>query len=410
MFYKRNITHEIESYLNDKGAIVLHGARQVGKTSLLYILKNNLDALGEKTHYIDLEDSRMVQTLDQGVDVFIAQLEELGVVSSKKQSEETPASKAYIFIDEIQYLTNPSSFIKLIVDHYPYIKLIVSGSSSFDIKSKFSDSLVGRIVDFEIFPLSFEEFLRFKEIPISLQKKVRSPSTIDSLIRYYEEYVLFGGYPQIVLATTIEKKEKYLQQILDTYVRRDIRDLANIRDIQKFNLLLKALATQSGQLMNYAALGRMVSLSITTLEHYLSILEATYILKRVYPYSNNPRVEVSKMPKIFFYDTGLQQMLWFSTLNKTILGNVLETSIFGELVKKYSATSIRYWRNRSQNEIDFILLHKGNILPLEVKQNFTTGNRKILLAFCAKYALTDWKVVGLLGKKPEHNSLYPWEL
>jgi len=160
MLYKREIISEIEKYLFTDDIVVLHGARQVGKTHILYFLDELLKKQKKQTAYIDLEDSRYVSILDAGIKSFTNLLEEEGLFDREKSVKKK--EKIFVFIDEIQYLKNPSSFLKLISDHHKNIKLIVSGSSSFEIKDKFSDSLVGRTVNFEIFNLSFSEFLLFK--------------------------------------------------------------------------------------------------------------------------------------------------------------------------------------------------------------------------------------------------------
>ncbi|MHB8362745.1 MAG: AAA family ATPase, partial [Patescibacteria group bacterium] len=164
---KRDIVDDIMRYINDSNIIVLHGARQVGKTHILYYIKDLLDQESKSTYYIDLEDSRFVDLLNQRVEDFILFLQNEGFEIEQIIGKN---SKLYIFIDEIQYLDDPSKFLKLMVDHHKYIKLIVSGSSSFDIKSKFSDSLVGRTINFDIFNLSFNEFLRFKKVNYNLDK------------------------------------------------------------------------------------------------------------------------------------------------------------------------------------------------------------------------------------------------
>jgi predicted AAA+ superfamily ATPase len=138
-FLKRQIVSEIEKYLATDDVIVIHGARQVGKTSVMYYIRDGLTKQGETTHYMDLEDSRLVNLLDRGPDEFIKHLKEEGLLP------EEGGRKAFVFIDEIQYLSNPSSFIKLVADHHKNIKLIISGSSSFGIKNKFKDSLAGRL-------------------------------------------------------------------------------------------------------------------------------------------------------------------------------------------------------------------------------------------------------------------------
>lgn len=400
--YKRDVVDEISKYLKTDDIIVLHGARQVGKTSILYLLREQLKAKGEVTYYIDLEDSRFVKILDSGTAEFIKLLKEEGLKVS-------PQKKSFVFIDEIQYLSNPSSFLKLIADHHKNLKLIVSGSSSFAIKDKFKDSLVGRTVNFEIFNLSFKEFLTFKQFPFETKKSYTQKKT-DELKSLFKEYVLYGGYPKIVLTPEVDKKEKYLQQIIDTYVKKDIRDLASIKDIDKFNKLLEAIASHSGNLLNIAELSNTTKIAKQTIERYLFIMENTYIIKLLRPFSKNIRSELFKLPKIYFYDTGLMQMLWLKGLQKELIGNVFETGIFVELVKKYGKDSVFYWRTTDKKEIDFILKIKNTILPIEVKLNFEQFNPSAINYFKRKYRIHNYNVVSLYGDPKNKFYAYPWQI
>ena len=312
--FKRPVLDEIPRYLRTDDVIVLHGARQVGKTSILMVLQRELLAQGERTIYLDLEDSRLVAVLDRGVEEFLRLLQEEGV---DLDAARPASSKVFVLIDEIQYLANPSSFMKLVADHHRYLKLIVSGSSSFTMKSKFRDSLVGRTVDFEIYPLSFRELLHFRGVPFTPSDTFTEKKTLE-LQSFYAEYALYGGYPKIVLTPDPAMKERYLQQIIDTYVRKDIRDLAEIRDVAKFNRLLEVLASQSGNLLNITELSNTCAVARPTVERYLFLLEQTYIIRLVRPFSRNLRTEISKMPKIFLCDTGLMQMLWLKRLQREV--------------------------------------------------------------------------------------------
>ena len=400
--YKRTIIEEINKYLLSDDIIVLHGARQVGKTSILYYLANQLKNNGNITYFIDLEDSRFVKILDSGTDGFIRLLQEEGILPAGRK-------KAFIFIDEIQYLENPSSFLKLTADHHKDIKLIVSGSSSFAIKNKFKDSLAGRTVNFEIFNLSFKEFLLFKQYAYE-ESKLYTKKKTDELRALFKEYILYGGYPKIVLTPEIEKKEKYLQQIIDTYVKKDIRDLADVKDIDKFNKLLEALASQSGQQINITELSNTTRIAKQTIERYLFIMENTYIVKLVRPFSRNIRSELFKLPKVYFYDTGLMQMLWLKGLQKEIIGNVYETGIFAELVKKYTNGAIFYWRTKDKKEIDFILKIKNQMLPIEAKLNFEQFNPSAIQYFNKHYGVNDYRVVGLKGEPKNKFYVHPWDV
>ncbi|HMR97616.1 MAG TPA: ATP-binding protein [Anaerolineales bacterium] len=404
--FKRTIIDEISKYLPTNDIIVVHGARQVGKTSILMYLQEHLEAAGNQSYYIDLEDSRFVSILDKGVEEFIVHLGEQGFdLSTFRKS----GNKLYVLIDEIQYLANPSSFLKLLADHHRYLKVIVSGSSSFEMKSKFKDSLVGRTVNFEIYPLSFREFLLFRNIPFIPAERYTEKKTAE-LKNLFVEFALYGGYPKIVLTPEIGVKEKYLQQIVDTYIRKDIRDLAEIKDVNKFNRLLEILASQSGNLLNISELASTCSLSRETVERYLFLLEQTYILRLVRPFSRNIRSELTKTPKIFFYDTGLMQILWLKQLQKELLGPVFETSIFAELTKLHGSDNILYWRTQDKKEIDFVVRSGKKTIPIEAKLTFPRNVSTGIHTWKEIYGATDPLTIGLNGTPTETGSMYPWQL
>jgi hypothetical protein len=403
--YPRAITDTLLKALKTDNILVLHGARQVGKTSLMSHLLEHLEAEGKSTHFIDLEDSRLAKILDSGVDEFLRHLMEEGFLSEKAKSNPS----VFVFIDEIQILKNPSPFLKLMADHHKEVRLIVSGSSSFAIKSKFSDSLAGRTLNFEIFPLSFSEFLTFKGVAKGPEGRLTEKKA-GELKALFKEYSLYGGYPKIVLENDLSLKERQLQQLIDTYLKKDIRDLADIRDIDKFNKLLEALASQSGQLLDVTELSNTCNLAKQTVEKYLFILENTYILKRMRPYSRNLRSELFKTPKVIFYDSGLMQMLWLKQLQKEILGPVFETSIFMELIKEHGTENVFFWRTKDQKEIDFIVRSGNRILPVEAKLNFSQASTTALTYFCEKYDLSHHAVVGLNGEPKGKFQHYPWDI
>lgn len=400
MLYKRKIVDEILKFIKLEEIIVLHGARQVGKTHILLWLQDYLKNLKEEVYYIDLEDSRYKKILDAGVDEFITHLKEEGHFPLANK-------KTFVFIDEIQYLRNPSEFLKLIADHHREIKLIVSGSSSFEIKSKFKDSLVGRTINFEIYNLSFEEYLMFKNYHYDASIEATSKKQ-DELRSLYREHILYGGYPRVTLIDDVELKEKRLQQIIDTYIKKDVKELAKIDNVEGFNKLLEMLAAQSGQMINIRELSNTCDLSAQTVERYLFILEQTYIIRLVRPFSKNIRSELFKTPKVFFYDTGLMQMLWLKGLQKEIIGNVFETSVFCELIKRYGRENVYYWRTKDKKEIDFILKNKNDLIPIEVKINFNKINLAAIKYFLENYRLNKYFVIGLDGYESKEGWIYPW--
>ncbi|OGF56242.1 MAG: hypothetical protein A2452_13600 [Candidatus Firestonebacteria bacterium RIFOXYC2_FULL_39_67] len=402
--HKRKIIRALSKYLKDKETLVLHGARQVGKTSVLhYIMENVLKEEKKKNiFYFDLEDFALLELCDSGVE---------NVVSYLKGKGADLSCRVFLFIDEIQYLKNPTSYIKLFTDRYKdRIKLVVSGSSSFLIKSKFKDSLAGRIIDFELFPLDFEEFLVFKKqnykISLSLSDAINK-----ELRKAYEEFVLFGGYPAVVLEEEVTKKEMKLKQLINTYIKKDIRDLANIREVEKFNSLVQLLASQTGNQVNATELANTLRLSLITTEEFLFLLENTYIVKMLRPFHKNIRSELTKMPKVYFEDNGLANLLANKTFSVKIDGNLLETSVFSQFRKNIDLSRLNYWRTANKQEVDFII---DGTVPVEVKTTFLNSYTAHLKVFMEKYGLKKGYVCCL--KKPEESrnngieTIYPWQV
>lgn len=376
-------------------------------------MKMTLEYLqNEKNHqvfYFDLEKIEYLELCNKGVDTVVSYIK---ARQDQRQLEKNTQSKIYIFIDEIQYLDDPASLIKLFYDHYKDdFKLIVSGSSSFAIKSKFKDSLVGRIIDFEIFGLSFHEFLDFKNLNYDLSSESELIKT--ELKNLYQEYVVYGFYPQVVLAENIESKELYLKNIIEKYIYKDIKDLANIKNIKKFNNLLVFLASQAGQLVNTQELSNALKLARQTIEEYLFILENTYIIKTVYPFHKNVRGELVKMPKIYFEDTGILNMLKNNKINLQIDGAMFENSVYNYLSRSFAVKNIHFWRTAANQEIDFIINDKNKIIPIEVKLSYQEKTIKNLFYFGEKYNVSNLYCLvynqNLDGNK-KIKQLYPWEI
>jgi len=400
--YKRKITDEILKYIPEPGVIILYGARQVGKTFILYWLKEYLQKKNEQVYYLDLEYRRYLEILNQGPEGLKNLLLEQGLDIKKR---------VYVLIDEIQYLSNPTSFLKLVSDHYDNLKIIASGSSTFEIRKKMEKALVGRAMVFEIFGLSFEEFLTFKEYPKPVEP-VFTRVKEDELKNLYTEFILYGSYPRIALIPEKDKKEKYLWQIIDTYLKKDIRDLAEIKEVEKFNKLIEILSSQSGKLLNIEELSNTCRLAKQTIERYLFLLENTYVIRLVKPFFKNLRSELFKTPKIYFYDSGLAHLLWLKVISPEILGEVFETAIFSELVKNFGKESVYFWRTKDKKEIDFILKYRNETIPIETKVNFASFSKKEPIDyFLKKYKVKQYYYVGLKGEKLEANCyLYPWQI
>ena len=377
--YPRHLGSKIAEWLESDHILLITGSRQVGKTSQLFLLIQQLVGKGfpkQHIHYFDLEDFDLLEICNLGPKRFVQYLRNLG---------EDFAGRCYVFIDEIQYLDDPTNFLKLLHDRYKNIKIICSGSSTLEIQRKFKDSLVGRKLVFELFPLSFEEYLLFKqqETLLNIVKKYNLidlmkgreiedllPIFAKELEHYFDEYIRFGGYPAGVLEQNYERKIILLNEIYQTYVRKDINQLFTIENVAAFNNLLRLLGLQIGQLVNLKELATSTASSWRTIENYLFILENTFIIKKVLPFFSNKRKEVIKMPKIFFHDTGLRNQLIKNTnslAHRNDAGSLVENFVFGQLYRNLGVhEELKFWRTQNKNEVDFVI-ESQDIIPIEVK-------------------------------------------
>ena len=419
-FIKRKILPQINNFLNYKEAIVIYGARQVGKTTIMKMLINELKSTThipeEAVFYIDLEDLEMLELCNQGVDYLIRYIEaRTSYNSNSSAASSNSQGKIYLFIDEVQYLNNASNFIKLMVDnHSNRFKLIVSGSSVLDIKSKIKQSLVGRIVTFEVLGLDFEEFLWFKKKKYHLDKVADTEKkTQKELKQLFEEFIIFGAYPRVALISNLNNKKYYLKELIQTYIKKDIRDIGKIRNIMKFNNFLRILADQAGNLLNIDELASSIGIARETVYDYLFLLEGTYIARRVPPFFKNLRSELTKMPKIYFEDTGILNYLKYTDIVEKVSGELFENCIYAELRKTVGLDILRYWRTQSKQEIDFVIQHRKQLFTLEVKKIYSGQKTTSLDYFSQKYPNSKSFIITLEKRREVKgitSLLYPWEI
>jgi len=419
-FIKRKILPHIRDFLNYKEAIIIYGARQVGKTTIMKMLIKELKSTNkipeEAVFYFDLEDLEIREICNQGVDHLIRYIDARTSYSSNfSPASSNSKGKIYLFIDEIQYLNNASSFIKLMVDnHSDRFKLIVSGSSVLDIKSKIKQSLVGRIVTFEVLGLDFEEFLWFRKKKINLNKIADTDKkTQKELKQLFEEFIIFGAYPRIALISNLNDRRYYLKELIQTYIKKDIRDIGKIRNIMKFNNFLRILADQAGNLLNIDELASSIGIARETVYDYLILLEGTYIARRLTPFFKNLRSELTKMPKIYFEDSGILNYLKYNDIVEKVSGELFENCIYAELRKVVGLETLRYWRTQSKQEIDFVIQHQRQLFTLEVKKIYSGQKTTSLEYFSQKYPNSKKFIITLEKRREAKGNtllLYPWEI
>lgn len=387
MFYKRKIYPELLSHSHLPAVTVLTGMRRTGKTTL--VLQMLADISNKNSLYLDLQrpDNRELfeqKNYEAIRDSFVAR----GLILGKPM---------VIVLDEIQLAPDSPSAIKYLSDHHN-IKFIVTGSSSYYLKNLFSESLSGRKKIFELHPLDFGEFLTFKEIPSqkdSWKEKKFNNLEYSRLSSYYEEFVRFGGFPQVVLAQTEDQKRDILLDIMSSYVNIDIRTLADFSDERNLYALAKLLAGRVGSRVEYTKLSSLTGLSRPTVTNYVSFFEKTYLIYTVPVYTKNIDREIVKSRKLYFCDTGLA-----NTLTDLSSGAQFENTLFNQLAR---LGQIQYFALKTGHEIDFIL--DAN-LAIEAKETPIEEDLTRLDQMANNAGITDFKLVGR-HKSPKFTN-YTW--
>lgn len=381
---QRHLDDKISQHFNKyKQILILLGSRQVGKTTIV-------QKIFPQAEYF-LVDNEPIKKILESYDV-----ETYKSLLNKNSVE--------VIIDEIHMLSDPGRAAKIIYDQLSHIKLIITGSSSFHIKNKTSESLAGRKIDYDIYPLTFSEYLCQKDIESNLnfnilEKIIKGDSAAPAgLYKFDIENILnniliYGQYPH---AINYPKDKKYLLNFVDSLIFKDILELNLIDDKKLAKDLLKLLALQIGNLINYSELAVNLGADQRKIKRYIDIFEQSFVLFRLYPYSKNKRYEISKAPKIFFYDVGIRNALIedFSDLNSRMdKGALFENFIISELVKQNSylesGFNFHYWRTKLGSEIDIVLERGEELIGVEVKYKKKNINK----AFKNRYPQAKLKIV-----------------
>lgn len=394
--YQRELTQVILKKIHSKEIIFLLGTRQTGKTTLTKLIAEASDFDKNNIFFIDFEDKEyrgLFNIENAGVNTIRNILKLEGI---------DPGKKCLLIFDEIQLLNDPSNILKLLYDYFPDLKIIATGSSSFKIKHKFTDSLAGRKIVYRVEPLNFDEFLLFKGEDKLL--KIRElfgteekNDTLNTIIKshhqkfigLFEEYLVFGGYPEVALLNSKNDKIEKLFSIADSYIKKDIRDIATIENIDAYNNLLKYLAVNAGNLLNISSAGTTVGLSSATLLKYINLLKETFIIDELLPFFINKNKEISKNKKIYFKDTGIRnlQLKNFNSMDiRPDAGTLYENYVFNCLEKNHDILYTNYfYRTKSKTEIDFISEKEGSVSLIEVKSGKFNKKPKALFEFDKKY-------------------------
>lgn len=348
-FLRRKIYIEIQDHLSRKQVTVITGLRRTGKTTLLKQLISEFP--GNNKIYLDLEKMANRELLsEKNYDNIISAFSSLGL----KEKE-----KMLVAVDEAQLLPGCVSVIKYLYDNYD-IKFLVTGSSSYYIKDLFNESLAGRKKVFQLNTLNFSEFLTFKGISYNSETegfRLFNNYQYERLKNYYNEFILYGGFPDVVLSNSESEKKDILYDIIGSYINIDIKNISDIRDQKNLHTLLKMLAARVSSRLDFTKLASLTALSRTTVSNYVSLLEDTFMIKRIPVYSVNPDREIVKAQKVYISDNGL-----LNSLAEVGSGLQFENAVYNQL--KFRG-ELQYYSLKTGKEIDFILNGK---YALEVKE------------------------------------------
>lgn len=359
MKIKRSIKEKIIKNIKKTDKIsIIYGPRQVGKTTLS---KEIIRELKLKTLSINADQAKYVD-----------------ILSSRDLDKMKALVSGYelLFIDEAQRVSNIGVNLKILHDEIPELKIMATGSSSFDLANKVSEPLTGRVWSYNLFPLAFCEL-----------KEIHNDFELENLL---ESVLVYGSYPDVFLAKNNQDKEDQLSEISRSYLYKDILDLQDLRQSSKINDLLKLLAFQIGSEVSMNELASALGISRETVDRYVNLLEKTFIIFRLGGFSRNLRKEVSKMDKIFFYDLGIRNTMIdnFKALkDRNDVGVLWENFLIIERMKflAYSGNkaSRYFWRTHTGAELDYVEESGGKISGYEFK--FGNKIKKVPEAWVENY-------------------------
>jgi len=336
--YPRTLENVIKDKIGSGKAIIIVGARQVGKTTLIKKILENEEYL-----FLDADDPAIRQLLTS------PNTEEIRTILGENKT---------VFVDEAQRIEGIGLTLKIITDQFKDIQLFVSGSSSFDLGNKLNEPLTGRKWEYELFPISWEEFEK-KEGFVKAEQQI-------------ENRLLFGFYPEVL--NNKGKERTALKNLVSSYLYRDILAFSEIRKPEILDNLLLALALQVGSEVNYNELARTIGVNKITIQKYIDILEKGYIIFRLNSFSRNLRNEIKRNRKIYFYDNGIRNMIIgnFNPLKlRTDIGALWENFLISERKKqniyKETFTRMYFWRTKQQQEVDLVEERDGKIYGFEFK-------------------------------------------
>jgi len=385
--HKRLLFDQLASLLSHKNALVITGMRQVGKSTLMRQL------------YDEVSTNKLWFDLDNPLDCKTFETEDyVGLYHYLTSRTNNPKDRLYLFLDEIQNLPPITKIIKYLIDHYQ-VKFVVTGSSNFYLKNLFPESLSGRKFVFDLAPLSFTEFLYFRDyIPrpthppeLSNLFEISNPIETERRRTLYTEYLRYGGFPEVTTTPNLELKSMVLKNIFKSFFEKDLQllsDLSNTKELRDFILLL---APRVGSLLDISKLSLELGISRQKIYSYLEFLQGIYLIRLLPKFSRSVDRAVAGGTKLYFSDNGILQTI--TTLNP---GQILENAVINQL---FNYGTLSFYNYRNMQEIDCILDQK---YAFEIKATGDTHDLTRLNKLSTKLKLQDSTIISLKSLSIPH--------
>lgn len=406
MIKERKIFKKLLAERDAKKVSVLLGPRQTGKTTSLKFIYEALigrDKAGGLFLDLDIYSNfEKVSTYENAINTF-------------KLAGYNPGArrKFYVFLDEFQRYKDLSLIIKNIYDHDKNIKIYATGSSSLAIKHKIQESLAGRKIITHLYPLDFEEFLRFKGRRELIEQAKNIPSlsgenlfpVTKGLFTALEEFIIFGGYPEVALSDKKQAKIEILRSIFDLYVKKELVEYLKLDKILEAKKLIQYLAVNNAQKIKYQNIAQITGLSQKTVKSYIELLRETFLITEVKPFFTNKNKELVKIPKVYFLDPGVANF-FINNFNGFELRKdapfLFENYVISELIKGgIEPDTIKFWQDKNQTEVDFVIEKDKRLTAIEVKfkQSLSSDDLSAFKIFGRGYSGTGYFLVSLASQK-----------
>ena len=380
MFYRRKLLDRIERELTTREATVITGPRQVGKTTILKYLFDLTKSPNKA--FFDFENPFDRLFFEEN------NFDNIWFNLAKKGLNKN--DRAYIFIDEIQNLPSISQSVKYLIDHHQ-TKFFLTGSSGFYLKNLFPESMSGRKLIFELLPLSFPEFLQFKQVKRKdyvdawpAKAKTKNQISFGLYRPHFAEYIQYGGYPSVVLENDFARKTDLLKEIFKSYFEKDIRILGDFQDLARLRNLIVLLTNRIGSKLDISKIDSELGASRVSIYRDLTFLEQTYLISLMPKFSRNVDRQSARIKKLFFFDSGLANYLGQNSVRA-----LLENVVWQQFNQK--SDQVNYFDNRG-SEIDFIV---DNQIGFEVKNKADRNDVRRLQQKCRTFGLPNNYVISL---------------